>query len=153
MPHSYTRLDTCIQDDTSLASAADALHDAIFALEDVFFDEVSGIFRLTVWREVPELLRRDRVLFLLHRVTTARVRSVLEFTSVKRAAVETKDRHVSGEYCLEHASYDARSRRVEFRIMGPLGIRLQVDRLEGSLKDVGDPTWDAPSIPTFGVGR
>lgn len=152
MTQNYTRLETCIQDQASLASAADALHDAIFDLEDVFFDEVSGIFRLTVSREVPELSRRDRVLFLLHRVTTARVRSVLEFTSVKRAAVETKDRHVAGEYCLEHASYDTRGKWVEFRIMGPLGIRLQVDRLEGSLKDIGDPTWDAPSIPTFGVG-
>lgn len=152
MAERYTRLNVGVQDQASLASAADALHDAVFDLENVFFDEVAGIFRLTVWREVPELARRERVLLLLHRVRMPLVRSVLAFAAVKRAVVERSDPNVSGAYCLEEILYDSVVGRLRFAIMGPLAIELEVDQLIGSLKDVGDPTWDVPSIPTFGIG-
>lgn len=152
MTQCYARLDISIQDEASLASGSDALHDAIFDGDNVLFDEGGGTFRLTVWREVPELGQRERVLLLLHRVRMPRVRSVLELTAVKRAVVKRKDRHVSGGYCLDEIVYDPVVGRLTFQIMGPLAIELDVDHLVGSLKDIGDPTWDMPSIPTFGIG-
>lgn len=146
------RLDISIRDEASLTAASDAMHDAIFDQSDIVIDEGRGVFRLTVWREVPELAKRERVLLLLHRVRMPRVRSVLEFEGVRRAVVQKQDHNVSGDYCLNEILYDPGERRMELRVTGPLAIALEVDRLVGSLTDLGDPTWDAPSIPTLGIG-
>jgi hypothetical protein len=152
IPVGSRRIEISIQDEASLAEASDAMHDAIFDQDDILFDEARSIFRVTVWREVPELAKRERVLLLLHRLRMPRVRSVLEFVAVRRAVVKRTDNYMLGGYCLDEIEYNPTDGLIKLRIMGPLVVELEVEHLIGSLKDIGDPTWDAPSISTFGIG-
>jgi len=55
-------------------------------------------------------------------------------------------------YCFDEMECNPTNGVVKLRIMGPLVVELEVEHLIGSVKDIGDPTWDAPSIPTFGIG-
>lgn len=144
----WQRLKLTLEDEASIVAASDAMHDALFREKDIEHLEQQGVFRLTAWREVAELARRDRMFLLLTRVRMPRVRTVLELHSVTHASVEKTDRYGLDEYCLEGISHDASQKLIRIQIMGPLKIELHIERVSGMLRDIGKPTWDAPDIVT-----
>jgi len=145
---SRTRANLAVCDAGTLGRVGDLLHDALFSYSDVEFDDRNGVFRLQAWRELPELSRERRILPFVRRVETPRVRTELSLRQVRQAAITRTDESLDGEYCVESIRYNEKSSQVTFAIMGPLQITLDVGALVGELRDLGDPTWDAPGIAT-----
>jgi hypothetical protein len=141
-----------ISDQASLARASNALHDAVFRPEDIVDNQESGIFRISLWREVSELARTRRVALVLTRVETPRVRAELEVSQVTEAAIRVTDGVGFDVYCLEGIRHDRATGKIQFQVMGPLEIAITVKALCGSLRDIGEVTWEASDIPTFRIG-
>ncbi len=143
------KLRLVITDSEELNRATDLLHDALFDFADIEYDETRQLFHARVWREVPELARHKRVVPFVCRIDSPRVRCVLEFSSVRNALIERTDEAITGRYCLTDLHFDPKRMCIDMLVSGPLKVQLTVDRLSATVKDEGEPTWDAPSIPTF----
>ena len=141
-----------ITDPTSLATVSDLLHDAIFLHEDVVFDEEHGVFRILFWRELSEVTRERRVFPLVTRVESPWVRSELNVRHVSGVHIRVTDRTYTGEYCLVDMVYDQPKDVIRFKVMGPLDMTITVDGLNGTLCDIGEETWDGPSILRLRLG-
>jgi hypothetical protein len=145
----YVKLSLALTDAASLAEAADALHDALFRREDATHDPVQRTFRLLMWREVPELARRRRVVPFLHRLEIPSVPCELELDCVEDAVIKQTALGELDEYCLESIRYEAANRRVIFSVMGPLRLELVVAEVRGHVRDTGVVTWERPGIITI----
>jgi hypothetical protein len=134
-----------ISDESSLDVASDLLHDAVFSARDIEYDERQRIFRLSLWREVGELARSRRILWVLNRIEMPLVRADLEMCRVLEVRV-TGDTGFD-RYTLNAIHYDNEKRMLQFEVIPPLRIAITIDILCGALRDIGDPRWEGPNSP------
>ena len=136
----FKPIDIIIRDEGALGDASDILHDAVFLAGSWSHDETSRCFRLRLWREVPEVRRYERIFLCVSRVSLKRAACELTIRQVTRAVVRVRDRLDS--YSLFSVRYAGDRDLLLFQTEGTISVEVSVERLDCTLFDTGETTWN-----------
>ena len=137
---SSKRLDLVIQCDAALNDASDILHDAVFLSGSWSHDEENRCFRLRMWREVPEVFKREKLFLCVTRITFQRAACNLTVQQVRRAAVSVRDK--LDRYSLFRIRYFRDTNILVFETEGAVSIEVSIESLDCRLSDTGETTWN-----------
>jgi len=138
MPSSE-RLDLVIQDEATLNVASRMLHDAVFSANSWSHDEENRCFRLQLWREVPEVFKRERLFLCVNRISFQRARCQFTVHQVNRVAVAVRDR--LDNYSLFRLRYLRERDLLVLETEGAVSMEASIEYLDCRLLDTGETSW------------
>jgi hypothetical protein len=136
----FQSLSLSIFDESTLDRASEHLHDAVFRREWISFDEQSRVLNVRFWREVPDVIVRERAFLFLYRVKILRSACLLSFRSVDCAQIEVKDE--LKYYTVFGLSYKRTQRVVTFDTEGAINVAVTISDIDAELTDIGQTTWE-----------
>jgi len=136
---SFDRLDLVIYDEATLDDASRILHDAVFSANSWSHDEVNRRFRLRLWREVPEVFKREKLFLCVSRISFQRAACQLVAQQVNRVTVAVRDK--LDYYSLFRIRYFRGGNLLVCETEGAISIELSIESLDCRLSDTGETTW------------
>jgi len=142
-----------IRNASNISQLADAVHDAVFRVEDVLWDSGRNMFQLTMWRECEEIPSKPllRIIPFIHKKRFRRVRCIMTWQGVVEASV--RESSSIDHHCLTGITYSLLQNgfhSIRFQTEGAIELHLVANEFYCTCEDTGEFTDEQFGFVTLG---